>query len=84
MQVTTGTLVYADVGPLSNKRSRHLESVLTVSLDCDEHRVEYAQLNHKAPNYKPVSSADKSAAKEGNILITSVDRQIDIPLKGHF
>ena len=56
--------MYADIGPLSNDRPRHSESA---SEDNLEHRVEYAQLNHKAQNSKPLSSVDNPTT-EGTIL----------------
>ena len=59
--------MYADLGPLSNDRPCHLESAFAVTLDFNEQRVEYAQVNHMAQNSKPVPSVDKSA-NDGTIL----------------
>ena len=54
--------MYADVGPLSNNQSRSLGN----SLDFDEHRVEYAQLNHKAQVSIPTATTEKST-NEGTV-----------------
>ena len=64
------TIVYADVGPLSNNRSRSLGN--TVKLDFDEHRVEYAQLNHKTHCQvsAPVSAIENST-NEGTGIASS-------------
>jgi hypothetical protein len=55
------TIVYADVGPRSNNRSQSPGN----TLEFDEHRVEYAQLNHKAVPVisTPVSSTEKPTNK---------------------
>jgi hypothetical protein len=58
------TKVYADVGPRSNNRSQSPGN----TLEFDEHRVEYAQLNHKAVISTPVSSIEKSI-NDGTTLI---------------
>ena len=64
MQETAENIVYADVGPLSKNQSQSPGN----SIDFDEHRVEYAQLNHKTQVSVPVSTTDKST-KEGSIII---------------
>ena len=51
------TIVYADVGPLSTNRSQSPRPGNTPSLDFDQHRVEYAQLNHKAVVSAPVEES---------------------------
>lgn len=51
-----GNIVYADIGPASFNQSQPLASASTLHLDLDEHRVEYAQLNHKAHIPKPALS----------------------------
>ena len=66
MQGTTGNTVYADVEPLSNDRLYHLESASEVNLGVDGQKVEYAKLNHKPQNPKPLISVDKST-NEGTI-----------------
>ena len=71
MQDTTGNIVYTDVGPLSNDRPDHLESTFTIALDFDEHRVEYAQVNHTAHSFKHVSSVDRST-NEGTIIHVAI------------
>ena len=68
MQGTTGNIVYADVGPLSNDRP---ESLFTITLDFDEHRVEYTQVNHTAHSFKPLSSVDRST-NEGTITHVAI------------
>ena len=40
--------MYADIGPSSVGQSQPPASTSTLHLDLDEHRVEYAQLNHNA------------------------------------
>ena len=54
--------MYADVGPLSNNRSQSPGN----SVDFDEHRVEYAQLNHKAQVSVPTLTIEKSK-NEGTV-----------------
>ena len=56
MQERVENIVYADVGPLSNNQTRSTGN----SLGPDEHRIEYAQLNHKANISVPLSTAEKS------------------------
>ena len=67
MQDTVENIVYADIGPSSAGRTRLLESASTLTLDLDEHKVEYAQLNHKAHSLKPVSSLESSTNNEGYV-----------------
>ena len=56
MQEPAKNIVYADVGPLSNNRTHPPGS----SLDFEDHRVEYAQLNHKAKVSVSTSAAERS------------------------
>ena len=62
MQEKAENIVYADVGPLFNNQSRSPGN----SLDFDEHRVEYAQLNHKAQVSIPTATTEKST-NEGTV-----------------
>ena len=54
MQETAENIVYADVGPLLNNRPQSTEN----TIDFDEHRVEYAQLNHKVQVSVPISDKE--------------------------
>ena len=67
---TTGNIIiYADIGPASLDQNQPPTSVSTLTFDLDEHRVEYAQLNHKALSSKPVSAINnfKSTDDSGGI-----------------
>ena len=64
MQEARETLVYADIGP-SPLTHQPFKSVSLFSLDFDEHRVEYAQLNHKAQSCMTAVSADISTNADG-------------------
>ena len=56
IQETAETIVYTNVGLLPNIQSQFPEN----SLDFDEHRVKYAQLNHKAQASVPTLMKEKS------------------------
>ena len=55
--------MYADVGPLSN-------NLLGNNIHFDEHRVEYAQLNHEAQVSVPASDLNQERkSNEGTITL---------------
>ena len=59
--------MYADVGPLSN-------NLLGNNIHFDEHRVEYAQLNHEAQVSVPASDINqKRKFNEGTIALLCLD-----------